>query len=195
MDEFGKEFAVPDAAIAEAGLIDQSWHNDISPSFAYPNDDEAKLSLWVDHPDPEQRETGPQGKRFMVCQYYPDSTEPMRQMDTDDLQEALKKMAEWRRETDNKRRFMFILPCNCEQCTDLPDLTADGRLILWDRQEKAKVFEVANAYANAICLEHRDHGMPFTELEKWFNGLSDESLVSEGMTATKPEFKLEGSAQ
>lgn len=44
-----------------AFFIDTSWHNDACPSIA----SEAGLSIWIDYPDPEQREM-PDTKRFSV---------------------------------------------------------------------------------------------------------------------------------
>lgn len=100
--EFGEEYAVPEE-ISKA-LYDASWHNDSAPSF-WRKDDPASATphtetsltaefptyiLWVEHPDPAQREMG--GKRFGVAKY----TENGEQRDvetiieTDDAEEALK---------------------------------------------------------------------------------------------------------
>jgi hypothetical protein len=89
-------------------------------------------------------------------------------------------------DVQSPRRFIFLLPCNREQIPDLPE-PSGGQLVLWDRQEKREVFVLFENYANAICLE-QGKDSPFTQLETWFNNLSNEALVSEGMTATKEEF-------
>lgn len=66
--EFGPAYAVP-AQILEAGLADESWHNDACPAFYYlfnaPNVEETDLVLYVEHPDRAQRELSGEG-RFMV---------------------------------------------------------------------------------------------------------------------------------
>ena len=82
--------------------------------------------------------------------------------------------------TELKPRFVWLIGSIREEYPDLPDF-ADGAVRLWDRKHKQAVMHVTHAYAQAICLEHRDHGMPFTELENWFNGLDTASLKSEGL--------------
>jgi len=62
---------------------------------------------------------------------------------------------------------------------------AGTQLVLWDRQEQREVLTVFEAYANAMCLEHVIHGVPFTALERWFNELSSETLASEGLPPHK----------
>ena len=55
--EFGTGYAVPPEV--SNTLLDQSWHNDVSPSFTHPDapaDDDHDLRLWVEHPEPEMRE-------------------------------------------------------------------------------------------------------------------------------------------
>lgn len=74
-DEFGAEYAVPAAldAMVEAGtLADQSWHNDVAPSFTlveHEHDgdlwDDGLPRLWVNHPDRENREYE-NAPRFLV---------------------------------------------------------------------------------------------------------------------------------
>ena len=68
--EFDEAYAVP-SAIAASGLLDQSWHNDVCPSFGPETEltdpesgDVHDLRLWVEHPDEEMREIG--GARFAV---------------------------------------------------------------------------------------------------------------------------------
>lgn len=61
-DEFGASYAVPRWFEEHADLTDSSWHNDVSPSFetgmaekSYPQN--ARVRIWVEHPDPSQRES------------------------------------------------------------------------------------------------------------------------------------------
>ena len=56
-DEFGAGYEVP--RIVTDTLTDQSWHNDACPSFGT-----EIVRLWVEHPDPELRES--QGARYAV---------------------------------------------------------------------------------------------------------------------------------
>lgn len=46
------------------------------------------------------------------------------------------------------------------------------------------VVTLARGYANLICLEHRDHGTPFTSLETWLNELDNVSIASENIQPT-----------
>lgn len=64
--EFGTEFDVP--SIVSERLIDVSWHNDVSPSFVRPGDEdnEDAIRLWVEHPDPNRREYIGSSVRFIV---------------------------------------------------------------------------------------------------------------------------------
>jgi len=52
----------------KAGLIeDTSWHNDVCPSFeVYGKNRREACRLWLDHPDPKQREFGEGSKRCVV---------------------------------------------------------------------------------------------------------------------------------
>lgn len=62
-------YDVPDAVEDEPGVEDVSWHNDICPSFTFAAVAElglVDLRLWVEHPDPEQREAGPNAPRYAV---------------------------------------------------------------------------------------------------------------------------------
>ena len=60
--EHGEDYAVPkeiEALVASGWLTDESWHNDACPSFTryYPEiGEQTNIRLWVDHPDPGQRE-------------------------------------------------------------------------------------------------------------------------------------------
>ena len=72
--EFGAEYAVPQCILdahAEGKLVDASWHNDVSPSFA--RTECCSTRLWVEHPDPAQREYGEEWKRFNVSTGYGES--------------------------------------------------------------------------------------------------------------------------
>lgn len=52
------------------GWIDVSWHNDACPRFVIPS---LCVSIWIDWPDPADREAG--GKRFIVNVCDPDTHE------------------------------------------------------------------------------------------------------------------------
>jgi hypothetical protein len=61
--EFSAGFSVPESilALARLGYLqDESWHNDVCPSFGGELMDGTHLKLWVGHPDPEHpsREEG-----------------------------------------------------------------------------------------------------------------------------------------
>jgi hypothetical protein len=96
--EFGDEYEVPENI--SASLYDASWHNDSAPRFWRKEDpaSDPKSSaemplydLWVEHPDPAQRELG--GKRFTVVKWVPkegaDDVESVTLIETDDESEAL----------------------------------------------------------------------------------------------------------
>lgn len=75
--EFGVEYDVPDAIRKAEGIEDKSWHNDACPSFGrylQDGDDTHEVSIWVEHPDPDQRDTG--AARFAVT-YQPWSCPPV----------------------------------------------------------------------------------------------------------------------
>jgi hypothetical protein len=61
-NEFTPDYDVP-AYFAE-NFNDGSWHNDACPSFYHKL---LPIMVWVDHPDANQREIGPNMKRFAVC--------------------------------------------------------------------------------------------------------------------------------
>lgn len=46
-----------------AGWVDSSWHNDVCPSF---ENTALGLVLYVDHPDPNEREHGPETPRYSL---------------------------------------------------------------------------------------------------------------------------------
>lgn len=82
-------------------------------------------------------------------------------------------------------RFVWLIGDIREQYPDAPEPETDGAIQLWDRQEKQVVATVYPKYAQAICLEHVQHGTPFTDLARWFNGLTNEDLSSEGLPMHK----------
>ena len=65
-EEFDESYEVPEI-ISEA-LLDQSWHNNICPSFS--NDDD-EITLWCEHPDFDQREMQ-EDYRYSVSVWYDD---------------------------------------------------------------------------------------------------------------------------
>lgn len=85
-----------------------------------------------------------------------------------------------------KPRFVWIIGAIREVYPDIPEaITCSSGVTLWDRQEKRPVLKVAREYANLICLEHLEHGTPFTSLETWLNELDNVSLESENIPPTK----------
>ena len=94
-DEHGEDYAVSPAIlelVSNGQASDQSWHNDTCPRFGrqYPEiGEETLLNLWVEHPDPNSRESG--GRRFaiqIVPEGCPDPVYPV--LDTDDVAEAVR---------------------------------------------------------------------------------------------------------
>jgi hypothetical protein len=85
--EFGASYAVPREVLTTKGITDDSWHNDICPSFIWTaldnNDPDTLIKLWVDHVDPQEREGGPDAPRFMV------TIGQDAELETDDVSEAL----------------------------------------------------------------------------------------------------------
>ncbi len=62
--EFGTEYDVPvtiQTLVRQSVLVDASYHNDTSPTFMF---DDNMCALWVEHPDPTQREAP--GPRFTI---------------------------------------------------------------------------------------------------------------------------------
>lgn len=87
--EFTLDYDMPAeiVALVSAGqLTDVSWHNDVCPSFTFAGSDES-ARLFVDHPDPEQRETS--GSRFVVCLYDEEEEFLGTSIETDSLPEIL----------------------------------------------------------------------------------------------------------
>lgn len=94
-EEFSPAYAVPvalDQLVHRDLLRDTSWHNDACPSFVVAQDhlvrDEEYLAvLWVEHPDPAQRESGAPRRFFVTNGPNPPIVE------TDNLVEALHALA------------------------------------------------------------------------------------------------------
>lgn len=55
------DYAAADMPDMPASWVDQSWHNDMCPSFVPC----AGLSVWVDYANPDMRQI-PEGPRFVV---------------------------------------------------------------------------------------------------------------------------------
>lgn len=67
--EFGPGYQVPGVITDEPGIEDISWRNDVAPSFTFASVAElgtTDLRLWVEHPDPAEREAGPRAPRYSV---------------------------------------------------------------------------------------------------------------------------------
>lgn len=65
VSEHGASYEVPIEIIDLPDIHDLSWHNDVSPTFAF-NEGKTGRILWVDHIDPDERENGPDTPRFTV---------------------------------------------------------------------------------------------------------------------------------
>jgi hypothetical protein len=57
---------IPDEILQMEGIEDYSWHNDTCPSFGLYDDLGTHLRIYVEHPDPDKREYGPDAERFCV---------------------------------------------------------------------------------------------------------------------------------
>lgn len=92
--EFPPDFTIPQC-ILDLGLRDQSWHNDSCPSFLMYESGNAEdgsyeyVDLWVDHPDPAQREF-PEWPRFRICVEI--WTKSYCIVDTDSLEEVMSRI-------------------------------------------------------------------------------------------------------
>lgn len=80
-----------------------------------------------------------------------------------------------------KDRFRFYLGDETISTPGLPDET-----LIFDSLTGKPVVLMPGPYANMICLEHKEHGMPLTDLVDWMNQVSDESLASEGIPVPVP---------
>jgi hypothetical protein len=85
-----------------------------------------------------------------------------------------------------KLRFVLNVGAIRETYPDMPEQN-NGDIVLWDRQERKPVVTIHATYANAICLEttRSPKASPFTNLEDWFNSLSNDCLESEGLPVTR----------
>lgn len=106
--EFDEDYDVPEAFTK--ALYDASWHNDLAPRF-WRRDDPAsdresnvetpQVELWVDHPDPQQREVSNDGGRFTVVKRTSESeTETI--IETDEVDEALQAILSFKLRPDVK---------------------------------------------------------------------------------------------
>ena len=69
--EFGKEYAIPSEVLAlvrSKHAVDMSYHNDVCPSVGVCDEEtgDDALRIFVEHPDPSQREAGNEAARFYV---------------------------------------------------------------------------------------------------------------------------------
>lgn len=70
------DYSLTDLPAIPADWIDDSWHNDVCPSFvilAQRSETDQYVKVWVDYKDPEKREINPD-ERYCVCRYEADST-------------------------------------------------------------------------------------------------------------------------
>jgi len=74
--DFGELPALVSERLASGQLVDQSWHNDVCPSFSTVRGDKVISAagdfenvpvLWVDYADPAFREMGPETSHFLVA--------------------------------------------------------------------------------------------------------------------------------
>ena len=101
--EFGSAYRIPATLdiLASKGVIeDMSWHNDVNPSFGKITCRKYEVRLWIEHPDPRQRNEG--AKRYAVSvgdsEAGPDSPEPTGRerngIETDSFSRALRLLFE-----------------------------------------------------------------------------------------------------
>ena len=67
-DQFGLDYDVParlEAALNSIGFSDESYHNNVCPSFAKELHNGDQLIVWCGHPDHEQRED-PKAPRYLI---------------------------------------------------------------------------------------------------------------------------------
>jgi hypothetical protein len=86
VSEHGSDYQVPSEIANHPDLKDLSWKNDMSPRFTGERADGRKVEVWVEHPDPAQREMG--GKRFLM-EFKDKDDNTFKVMTTDDLGDAL----------------------------------------------------------------------------------------------------------
>jgi len=92
--EHGADFDVPDEIqqlVNSSLATDASWHNDIAPHFEIPGRNGYSVGIWVQHPDPDQRESGSYEKRFGVEVTNPSGSmkDDRFMFETDDVREAI----------------------------------------------------------------------------------------------------------
>lgn len=66
-----------------AGWVDESWHNNVCPSFIATEADGRALTVWIDYPDPAQREF-PDSRRFSVSVHDEDGDDCVNALESDD---------------------------------------------------------------------------------------------------------------
>lgn len=69
ISEFGRDYRVPktlDTMVDRGELEELSWHNDVAPSYGIQTNLGFEVRIWANHPDPQERETGPRTPRFVV---------------------------------------------------------------------------------------------------------------------------------
>lgn len=83
-------------------------------------------------------------------------------------------------------RFVWNIGAISEQYPDMANIN-QASTVLWDRQEEGVVVQISGHYSNAFCLETTRFlaDAPFTNLERWFNHMSNKALASEGIPPTK----------
>lgn len=164
LDEFGPAYAVP-SEIADV-LEDLSFGNDVCPSFTTrvlaQNDPDyhagVDVRLWADHPDPQQRETGPDTPRFRVSHFFGE-TEFVYETETD-IAEAL---AVLRREAAkytqpaNERRLARVMCQRCESAIE-----ADGGCKC-ATVTVATLRDLISRTLSVMDVQLSDNGEPFRE--------------------------------
>lgn len=125
------DFAVPAKIANHPRLTDVSWHNDASPRFLI-NGDETR-SLWVDHPNIEERECA-DGKRFTI-EHDGNSI-----FESDDLAEVLKRLARVRDPI-----FQRISDATC-------NLASFGHYCIEERSRLLTPKEITDAKADAQAI-------------------------------------------
>lgn len=94
--EHGHAYDVPAKVlelVARKQLFDASYHNDTCPRFDTTTGDEPGRTLWIEHPEPSERELD--GPRFVVQSYDADyDSDGANLIETDDLEAALEVLLE-----------------------------------------------------------------------------------------------------
>lgn len=76
-----------------------------------------------------------------------------------------------------KPRFISTVGAYAEYYPDAPDELPVG---IYDRVLKRMAVVIPEPYHQLIALES-PRGQPFTDLEDWLNGLSEEDMATEGV--------------